>query len=95
MYDMSHLGHARTYLGSDIMKRVMRDYFGYNIHMVMNITDIDDKIIKRANESKEQFNTFSRKYETLFFKDMKALGVELPDVITRVSEFVPEIVAFI
>ena len=47
VYDASHMGHARTYLTFDIVRRVISDYFGYNIHYVMNITDIDDKIIKR------------------------------------------------
>jgi len=45
VYDSSHLGHARTYIGQDIIKRIMRDYFGYNVKVCMNITDIDDKII--------------------------------------------------
>jgi cysteinyl-tRNA synthetase len=61
----------------------------------MNITDIDDKIIKKANEANQEFSEVSRKYENEFFQDMKALNVELPDVITRVSEFVPEIITFI
>lgn len=61
----------------------------------MNITDIDDKIIREANKQGKLFSEFSRHFETEFFDDMKNLNVELPDVITRVSEFVPEIVRFI
>lgn len=61
----------------------------------MNITDIDDKIIRKANESGKNFTDISRYYETEFFEDMRLLNVEQPDVITRVSEFVPEIVDFI
>ncbi|XP_042216553.1 cysteine--tRNA ligase, cytoplasmic-like [Homarus americanus] len=48
VYDDSHMGHARSYVSFDILRRVMQDYFGFVIHYVMNITDIDDKIIKRA-----------------------------------------------
>lgn len=48
VYDDSHMGHARSYISFDIMRRVLQDYFGYKIHYVMNITDIDDKIIRRA-----------------------------------------------
>ena len=44
------MGHARTYVSFDILKRIMTDYFGYNVKLVMNITDIDDKIIRKANE---------------------------------------------
>lgn len=73
----------------------MRDYFGYNVIMQVNITDIDDKIIKRANEQQVNFEDFSRNNEREFWKDMKALNVETPDILTRVSEFVPEIVEFI
>ena len=61
----------------------------------MNITDIDDKIIIRSNELKEEFSAFSRKWEGDFFDDMRSLNVDNPDVITRVSEYVPQIVAFI
>jgi cysteinyl-tRNA synthetase len=61
----------------------------------MNVTDIDDKIIIRSNELKEDFAQFARRWENEFFLDMKALGVKMPDVLTRVSEFVPEIVAYI
>ena len=61
----------------------------------MNITDIDDKIILRSKESGEEFKAFARRFENDYFEDMKALNIELPDVITRVSEYVPEIIAYI
>ena len=61
----------------------------------MNITDIDDKIINRSNERKEDFHEFSRKWETAYLDDMRRLNVKLPTVITRVSEYVPEIENFI
>ena len=51
VYDASHMGHARNYLTFDIVRRVISDYFGYNVFYVMNITDIDDKIIKRARQN--------------------------------------------
>lgn len=51
VYDVSHLGHARCYITFDIIRRILADYFGYNIFYVMNITDIDDKIIKRARSN--------------------------------------------
>jgi cysteinyl-tRNA synthetase len=86
------MGHARTYVCFDIIKRIMTDYFGYNIKLVMNITDIDDKIIRKAIEANVPFETISRKYETEFLDDMRRLNVGLPEVITRVSEYVPEIV---
>ncbi|KAJ3491237.1 hypothetical protein NLI96_g842 [Meripilus lineatus] len=51
VYDASHMGHARNYVTQDVLRRIMTDYFGYDVHFVMNITDIDDKIIIRAREN--------------------------------------------
>uniref|UniRef100_A0A1A9W3Q7 Cysteine--tRNA ligase, cytoplasmic n=1 Tax=Glossina brevipalpis TaxID=37001 RepID=A0A1A9W3Q7_9MUSC len=51
VYDASHMGHARSYISFDILRRVLSEYFGFNVHYVMNITDIDDKIIKRARQN--------------------------------------------
>ncbi|KAJ7451861.1 tRNA synthetases class I (C) catalytic domain-containing protein [Mycena galericulata] len=51
VYDASHMGHARNYVTQDILRRIMTDYFGYDVHFVMNVTDIDDKIIKRARQN--------------------------------------------
>lgn len=55
VYDSSHMGHARTYISVDMMRRILTKYFGYDIFFTMNITDIDDKIIIRSNEVKEDF----------------------------------------
>mmetsp|Transcript_2672 Transcript_2672/g.5565 ORF Transcript_2672/g.5565 Transcript_2672/m.5565 type:complete len:648 (-) Transcript_2672:41-1984(-) len=95
VYDASHMGHARTYLGFDIIKRIMESYFGYDLTLVMNITDIDDKIIKRSAERDIPFTELARHWEEEFMKDMDLLGVEKPKVVTRVSEFMPEITAYI
>ena len=48
VYDSAHLGHSRNYVTFDILRRILQDYFGYSIHAVMNVTDVDDKIILRA-----------------------------------------------
>ena len=95
VYDISHMGHARTYVSFDIIRRIMADYFGYNIQHVMNVTDIDDKIIRKAANDGVDFREIARKYENEFMDDMRRLNVDLPDCITRVSEFVPEIVEYI
>lgn len=95
VYDSPHLGHARTYLTFDIIRRILSNYFNYDVNLCMNITDIDDKIIKRSNEEKKNFNEFARHWENVFFQDMRSLNVMYPNYITRVSEYIPEIISFI
>jgi cysteinyl-tRNA synthetase len=191
VYDSAHIGHARCYVTFDVIRRILESHFQYNVHYVMNVTDIDDKIILRARRgfllaayatetaddiakivadvtthalpkyearaaaleaddpkrammeaaAKEMraavesppapaaeggtaadalreacadalaawldaergatvtdhsiFASLPRKYELEFFDDLRALGVKLPDAITRVSEYVPEVVAYV
>jgi len=71
VYDASHMGHARTYLGFDIIRRIMTQYFHYDVNLVMNITDIDDKIIKRSNEQGIDFSELARYWEGEYLKDME------------------------
>lgn len=95
VYAESHLGHARTYVSLDVIKRITKDFLGYNVIMCQNVTDIDDKIIIRSSERKMPFTELTTKYEAEFVEDMAALGVQLPDLVTRVSEYIPEVIEFI
>ena len=97
VYDNSHIGHARNYICNDIIRRVL-EYFGYKIKLVMNITDVDDKIINKSNEVFQNPNRFleiSKKYEQSFMEDMNNLNIINPDVITRASQYIEEIINFI
>ena len=95
VYDSAHLGHARTYLTFDIIRRILSNYFHYDVNLCMNITDIDDKIIQKSKEQKKDFSEFAKYWEDKFFKDMEALNIMYPNYITRVSEYIPEIISFI
>ena len=95
VYAESHMGHARTYLSLDIIARIVRDFLGYNVVLCQNVTDVDDKIIIRSSERGIPFRELASKYEAEFIEDMTALGIQLPDVSTRVSEYIPEIIAYI
>ncbi|XP_063710173.1 cysteine--tRNA ligase, cytoplasmic [Culicoides brevitarsis] len=76
VYDASHMGHARSYISFDILRRVLTDYFGYNVLYVMNITDIDDKIIKRARQNYLYENYLKKELpiETLIEDQQKAMS---------------------
>ncbi len=94
VYDMCHVGHARCYVAFDVVVRYLR-HRGYRVTYVRNITDVDDKIITRANEVGEPALSLSRRFAEAFGADMAALGNLPPDVEPRVSDHIPEIVALI
>ena len=91
VYDDAHLGHARTYVCTDIIRRILVDYFGYDVNFAMGLTDIDDKIINKAKEinksltcTNDDIKHISRKYENDFFADLDRLNVRRPDAVLRV-----------
>ncbi|XP_036610995.1 probable cysteine--tRNA ligase, mitochondrial [Trichosurus vulpecula] len=95
VYDHAHLGHACSYVRFDIIRRILTKVFGYNIVMVMGITDIDDKIIKRATEMDISPSALARLYEEDFKLDMATLKVLPPTVYMRVTDNIPHIISFI
>ncbi len=94
VYDYAHLGHARCYVVWDVVVRHLRAR-GLDVTFVRNFTDVDDKIIKRANERGEDPIQLAARFADAFHEDMDALGNLRPDVEPRVSGHVPEIVALI
>ncbi|MEM2872620.1 MAG: cysteine--tRNA ligase [Nitrososphaerales archaeon] len=91
VYDFSHLGHARTYVAYDVIARWLR-YRGFDLFYLMNITDIDDKIIKRAREKNEDPLKLARRFEESFFQDIASLQINTIDVYARASEHIPDII---
>lgn len=91
VYDQSHVGHARTYLAYDIIARYLRAK-GYSVFYLMNITDVDDKIISRANASGEDALVLAERFTKEFHRDMEALGITSVNLYAKASEHVPEIV---
>jgi len=92
VYDHSHIGHARTYLAYDIIARYLRAK-GYSLFYLMNITDVDDKIINRANEAGEDPIRMADSFTREFMRDMDGLGIRSVNLYAKASEHVPEIIA--
>jgi len=91
-YDLCHMGHARTYIAYDIVARYLRAR-GYSLFFLMNITDVDDKIIERAKEEGEDPLLLSKKMTEEFYNDMSALRIRSISLFAKASEHIPEIIA--
>ncbi len=94
VYDHAHIGNLRYFVFVDILMRTLKNA-GYTVYQVMNITDIDDKVIKRSFELNIPFRELSRKYEKLFFEDLKKLKCKIPDKTPRATEEIPTMVKII
>jgi len=94
VYDLCHIGHARSAIVFDMIYRYFR-YRGFDVTFVRNFTDIDDKIIKRANEEGVDYKTIAEKYIGEFNVDMGALGLEKPSVEPRATEHIPNMIRLI
>ncbi|MBK8815467.1 MAG: cysteine--tRNA ligase [Methylococcaceae bacterium] len=94
VYDYCHIGHARVMVVFDTVARYFR-YKGYKLTYVRNITDIDDKIINRANENGEDFTALTQRFIDAMHEDEQALSVLPPDVEPRATQSIPSIIAMI
>ncbi len=94
VYDLSHIGHARAMVVFDVIHRYLRAS-GYDVTFVRNYTDIDDKIINRANEESVPFNVISERYIKEFDIDMEALGIMVPEHTPRATEHISEMIEMI
>ncbi|MFZ7201480.1 cysteine--tRNA ligase [Avibacterium avium] len=91
VYDLCHIGHGRTFVCFDAIARYLR-YLGYDLTYVRNITDVDDKIIKRAIENKETCDQLVDRMVIEMYRDFDALNILRPDVEPRATHHIPEII---
>lgn len=89
-YDLSHVGHAKTYIQFDVIVKYLR-YLGYDVFYLQNVTDIDDKIIKKAKEENKNWKLIAKKYEKEFKEDMKNLNVDSVNKYARATDYIKEI----
>ena len=94
VYDFCHLGHARVMVVFDTIIRYLR-YRGFDVTYVRNITDIDDKIIQRANELGESVQSLTNRYIDFMNEDLEALSILKPSFEPRATEFIPQIIEMI
>lgn len=94
VYDLCHFGHGRTFVSFDVIARYLR-YLGYNLRYVRNITDVDDKIIKRSFENNETCDQLVDRMIIEMHKDFDALNILRPDVEPCATQHIPEIIAIV
>ena len=94
VYDYAHIGNFRTFVFQDILRRTLR-LRGFELTHVMNITDVDDKIIRKANDAGVSIQEIACKYEEALFADSDLLSLERPGKIVRATEHIPEMVSLI
>ena len=94
IYDYCHVGHARTYVAFDVINRYLR-FLGYDVTYVRNITDVDDKIIKRAAENNESCDALTERFTQAMHADFTALGLLPADIEPRVTTHMAEIIRMI
>ncbi len=94
VYDFAHIGNWRTFVFGDLVRRYL-EFKGFAVTHVMNITDVEDKIIRRVRETKTTLREFTGQYETAFFADLKALNCLLPHHTPRATDYIAEIILLI
>lgn len=94
IYDLCHIGHGRTFVGFDVVVRYLR-YLGYKVTFVRNITDVDDKIIKRAAENQESCEALTERLIGEMHADFDALNLQRPDIEPRATLHIDEIIALV
>jgi cysteinyl-tRNA synthetase len=94
VYDFAHVGNFRTFVFQDLLRRYLR-YRKYRVIHVMNITDVDDRTIENARKQGVTLKDYTTKYTNAFLEDSKTLRIELPDIMPRATEHIPEMVALI
>jgi cysteinyl-tRNA synthetase len=94
VYDYGHIGNFRTFLQIDVLRRFLK-LSGIQVRHVMNITDVDDKIIRNAAAAGVPIGEYTARYETAFFEDLDALRVERPEQIARATQHIPRMIELI
>jgi cysteinyl-tRNA synthetase len=94
VYGRGHIGNYRTFVATDLLRRVLR-YKGFDVKHVMNVTDVDDRIIRLAAEAGQELRPFTEAHVRSFYEDMDTLRLERPEIVPHATEHIPEMVDLI
>ena len=94
VYDFGHIGNFRTFVSADLLRRFL-EFRGYRVTHVMNITDVEDRIIAKSQEAGLSIDEYTAKYIDALWEDFDALGCERPEVVPRATQHIPEMVSLI
>ena len=94
VYNYAHIGNLRAYVFSDLIRRVLEDA-GYNVKLVMNLTDVDDKTIKNSIEKKVSLEEYTKEYKKAFFEDIKSLRIKQADMNPSATDHIKEMIEII
>ncbi len=91
VYNFAHIGNFRAYMFEDLLKRYLK-FKGYEVTQVMNLTDVDDKIIKKCSETNTSIDEYTKTYKQAFFRDLDTLNIDKAEVFPAATEHIPEMV---
>jgi len=94
VYNFVHIGNLRAYVFVDLLRRYLK-YKGFKIRHVMNITDVDDKIIQNSKAAEKSLNEFTSFYTDAFIEDLKKLNIEIPEIMPKATDSIPEMVELV
>jgi cysteinyl-tRNA synthetase len=94
VYDFAHIGNWRTFVFGDLVRRYL-EFKGYEVRHVMNVTDVEDKILQRVRETKTSLREFTGTFEQAFFDDLKTLNCRMPHATPHATEHIAEIIALV
>jgi cysteinyl-tRNA synthetase len=94
VWDFGHIGNFRSAIAADVLRRYLK-FKGFRVTHVMNLTDVDDRIITKAGEAGKSLDDYTAKYIAAFWEDFDALGCERPEVAPRATQHVPEMVSIV
>src|SRR5437762_13170229 len=94
VWDFGHIGNFRSAIAADVLRRYLK-FKGYRVTQVMNLTDVDDRIIAKAKEQNKTLDDYTAKYIEAFWEDFDALGCQRPEVAPRATRHIPEMVALV